>query len=675
MSLSIRTSLSNLTSVDRHAREYAKSSSNRRLSTKKTPLYSEVSTKAAPGKNNIECIQMLLCLDHLRSLRRSQSLQIQDKSKNFLTIAIWALNQSIIHETKSGEGTDPYFDTNNHHEDEEDNLVFGRGIKIPSLQTMESEFLYKITSRASDESPYEYDDQHPTNQMRLYKHQGLGNEPISLQDLIRLASQNPEWDMMTREQGEEIMQKDPMFLNFVEAVKAKGFFRISDDELVKRAKGGEKAITSRQKLEMAKEEVYQEKYRKVIDKFRTKLVENGFEDYGKKEEDKENRGNYPVKETRTVQPREDYYDDEATVTGSVVGDMIKARDNGTLHFDDIDDDRSVSSRRSSTRRMTMSMKVSRKDIEEAEALKNKGNTCMQEKKYAQARDYYTEALEVAPSGPTSHVYYSNRAAALLSMRNFTEAVWDAERSINLKPEYAKAHARLGLAKFLLGHYESAVKVYTKAVQLEPNNKSSIQYLEKSKKKLSTSNTFPKNEIDDDVSSVSSRTRLRSDRRKSVLRSKLPKSKSESTDEGDEDPTMNQTSSDKLKEANQLKVEGNKAMARKKYSEAISFYSKALRLAPAGPQSHVFFSNRAAAYCYLEKYEEAELDAERALALNPEFGKAHARLGLSRYFLKDYTGALEAYESALMYDPDNESSKIYLAKAKLKLGRRSSVVPE
>ena len=99
---------------------------------------------------------------------------------------------------------------------------------------------------------------------------------------------------------------------------------------------------------------------------------------------------------------------------------------------------------------------------------------------------------------------------------------------------------------------------------------------------------------------------------------------------------------------------------------------ALRLAPAGPQSHVFFSNRAAALCYLERYEEAELDAERALALDPEFGKAHARLGLARYFLRDYDGAVEAYESAADHDPDNESNRIYLAKAKLKLGRRQSM---
>mmetsp|Transcript_11974 Transcript_11974/g.18148 ORF Transcript_11974/g.18148 Transcript_11974/m.18148 type:complete len:98 (+) Transcript_11974:94-387(+) len=57
-------------------------------------------------------------------------------------------------------------------------------------------------------------------------------------------------------------------------------------------------------------------------------------------------------------------------------------------------------------------------------------------------------------------------------------------------------------------------------------------------------------------------------------------------------------------------------------------------------SHVYFSNRAAVLCYLERYEEAELDSERPLALVPEFSKAHAKLGLSPYFLKDYEGSVE-----------------------------------
>jgi len=143
------------------------------------------------------------------------------------------------------------------------------------------------------------------------------------------------------------------------------------------------------------------------------------------------------------------------------------------------------------------------------------------------------------------------------------------------------------------------------------------------------------------------------------------------------PVMNYPSdlsthnSDEQDEADRLKGEGNKAMARKEYEKAVRYYSKSLRLAPAGPNSHVYFSNRAAALCYLERYEEAELDAERSLALNPEYGKAHARLGLSRYFLRDYYGAVEAYESALEYDPNNAASRSYLAKAKSKISRRHS----
>jgi len=68
---------------------------------------------------------------------------------------------------------------------------------------------------------------------------------------------------------------------------------------------------------------------------------------------------------------------------------------------------------------------------------------------------------------------------LLSIRNFTKAVWNAERSIKLKYEYPKAHARLGLANFILGMYQEAVE----AVQLKPKNKTSISYLERSRRKL------------------------------------------------------------------------------------------------------------------------------------------------------------------------------------------------
>jgi tetratricopeptide (TPR) repeat protein len=73
-----------------------------------------------------------------------------------------------------------------------------------------------------------------------------------------------------------------------------------------------------------------------------------------------------------------------------------------------------------------------------------------------------------------------------------------------------------------------------------------------------------------------------------------------------------------------------------YQSALEAYSRALDLCPNGAIPHVYYSNRAAALCYLERYEEAEEDSARSLSLEPTYGKAH-QLGLSRFFMGDYWG--------------------------------------
>ena len=72
---------------------------------------------------------------------------------------------------------------------------------------------------------------------------------------------------------------------------------------------------------------------------------------------------------------------------------------------------------------------------------------------------------------------------------------------------------------------------------------------------------------------------------------------------------------------------------------------------------------------MKKYAEAATDARRAVALAPTFGKAHARLGQSLYFLKDYDGAVEAYQEAVRYEPDNPVTRTYLEKARNKRARQ------
>ena len=84
---------------------------------------------------------------------------------------------------------------------------------------------------------------------------------------------------------------------------------------------------------------------------------------------------------------------------------------------------------------------------------------------------------------------------------------------------------------------------------------------------------------------------------------------------------------------------------------------------------MFLSNRAAALLSLKRYAAAATDSRRAVALAPTFGKAHARLGQSLYFLKDYEGAVSAYEEAVHYEPDNKVTETYLQKARNKLAKQ------
>lgn len=238
----IRTSLSNISSqssvstskysVDRHTKSFIKSAADR-LQTLKSKGQSLPMTKETLGpkfnqeSNHRELI--LLCLDYLRSIRRNSSANLftNNSTKDYMTIAIWALNQSIQLETQTlymNRDNDPYY-TNERDDEkkssckEEACIPFTRNIQIPSLSTMESEFLYKISGHYATHNPYEYDDHHPSNQLRYYRYEGLDNHPLSLPDFVSSTIKNLNANVMTRKTGEEIMKKDPMFLNFVEAVK------------------------------------------------------------------------------------------------------------------------------------------------------------------------------------------------------------------------------------------------------------------------------------------------------------------------------------------------------------------------------------------------------------------------------------------------------------------------
>ena len=76
------------------------------------------------------------------------------------------------------------------------------------------------------------------------------------------------------------------------------------------------------------------------------------------------------------------------------------------------------------------------------ALKQKGNSALQEGRYEEAIRYYTEAIDLDKN---NHVLYSNRSAAYAKAGKYKQALEDAEKTVKLKPDWGKGYSRMGSA--------------------------------------------------------------------------------------------------------------------------------------------------------------------------------------------------------------------------------------
>ena len=275
--------------------------------------------------------------------------------------------------------------------------------------------------------------------------------------------------------------------------------------------------------------------------------------------------------------------------------------------------------------------------QEAENLNSQGNDLMQKKQFSQALELYTKALTISPAGPNSHVYYSNRSAAHLSLGEVERSIQDSQSALTIRPDYTKAHSRLGLAHYASGRYEEAVECYEAALGLDPDNEWVKKQYEKARKML------PK--MQEEVSSS-------------------PFAQTAINQEAKRKETQ-----DMELLADEYKDRGNAFMKNKKFEDALQQYNLAIDTSATGPNSYIYYSNRAAAYCYLRQYSEAADDCLSSIKLNDSYEKAYSRYGLSLFFLGDYEGSINAYRKSLELMPHNKASLSYLAKAKARLAEQ------
>ena len=114
----------------------------------------------------------------------------------------------------------------------------------------------------------------------------------------------------------------------------------------------------------------------------------------------------------------------------------------------------------------------------ADEAKAKGNAAFSAGRYEEAARHFSDAIALAPG---NHVLYSNRSAALASLHRYSDALADAQKTVELKPDWAKGYSRLGAAHLGLGDAASAVAAYEKGLALDPTNEGLKAGLEDAKK--------------------------------------------------------------------------------------------------------------------------------------------------------------------------------------------------
>ncbi|RDB28593.1 Serine/threonine-protein phosphatase 5 [Hypsizygus marmoreus] len=103
----------------------------------------------------------------------------------------------------------------------------------------------------------------------------------------------------------------------------------------------------------------------------------------------------------------------------------------------------------------------------SERLKTLGNALHIKGQYKQAYQKYSEAIK---ADPKNAILWANRAASALAMKEYLDAVTDAEKATDLDPTYAKAWGRQGTAYHAIGTWNKAIQCFTTALKCLPSDK-------------------------------------------------------------------------------------------------------------------------------------------------------------------------------------------------------------
>ena len=105
-------------------------------------------------------------------------------------------------------------------------------------------------------------------------------------------------------------------------------------------------------------------------------------------------------------------------------------------------------------------------VEKGEEERAKGTEFFKNQNFPEAIKCYTEAIK---RNPKDHIAYSNRAASYQKLGEHPYALKDAEKCIEIKPDFIKGYTRKAFSHFCMKEYHKALAAYEQALKIDPNN--------------------------------------------------------------------------------------------------------------------------------------------------------------------------------------------------------------
>jgi len=110
------------------------------------------------------------------------------------------------------------------------------------------------------------------------------------------------------------------------------------------------------------------------------------------------------------------------------------------------------------------------DVEKSTKLKDEGNILFNNGKFAEALSLYEEAISYNRKAEKTAAIFTNKAACLIKLGKFHEALQAAQSAKSLDPRWIKAYLREAQAYGELNEFGDSAASYFEALKLDSSNK-------------------------------------------------------------------------------------------------------------------------------------------------------------------------------------------------------------